>query len=197
MLNFKGGISLRSIWKGEKVKLRPIEINDIEGYFNVEEELDTDLQRMGDIIRFPMSKDKMKERIEKMANRTPENDEYQWIIEDSKGNAVGDINTYLCNSRNGTFSYGIALKKEYWGKGYALDAIKIVLRFYFRELRYQKVTIFVYSFNNNSIRFHKKFGFKEEGRIRNMIYTNGEYYDNIYFGLTKKELNMIDKKNEL
>ena len=41
----------------------------------------------------------------------------------------------------------------------------------------------------NSIRLHEKLGFKEEGRLRSMIFTNGKYYDKIYFGMTRDEFN--------
>jgi len=186
-----------NIWQGEKVKLRPVEVGDIDSYFTLDENSDTDLQRMGGIIGFPITKGKIKEKLEKVINKEPENDEYMWIIEDNEGNIVGDINTYTCNRRNGTFKYGIGLRKQYWGMGYAAEAVKIILRYYFRELRYQKVTPYIYSFNRNSAKLHEKLGFKEEGRLRRMLYTNGEYHDEIYFGMTKEEFDQIDEKYDL
>lgn len=69
--------------------------------------------------------------------------------------------------------------------------IMTVLRHYFFELRYQKATIFVYSFNEASVNLHKKLQFVEEGRLRNMIYTNGAFYDEIYFGITKEEFKAL------
>ena len=68
----------------------------------------------------------------------------------------------------------------------------IFLRYFFRELRYQKCTALVYSFNERSIRFHEALGFKFEGRLRNMHYTNGAYFDELYFGLTRAEWDQID-----
>ncbi|HEX5943871.1 MAG TPA: GNAT family protein, partial [Anaerolineales bacterium] len=72
-----------------------------------------------------------------------------------------------------------------------------VLRYYFRELRYQKVTIMIYSFNERSIRLHEKLGFKLEGRLRRMVYTNGTFYDELFFGMIIEEFDQIDKKNDL
>jgi len=62
-----------------------------------------------------------------------------------------------------------------------------VLRYYFEELRYQKVTVSVYSFNEESIALHKRLGFKQEGCLRRMIYTRGQYFDRLLFGLTADE----------
>ena len=50
----------------------------------------------------------------------------------------------------------------------------------------------VYAFNERSIRFHEALGFRFEGRLRNMVYTNGAYYDELYFGLTCAEWDQID-----
>jgi RimJ/RimL family protein N-acetyltransferase len=62
-----------------------------------------------------------------------------------------------------------------------------MLRYYFGELRYQKVVAEVYGFNDDSISFHESLGFVLEGRLRQMIYTGGEYHDMLMFGMTSEE----------
>jgi len=76
---------------------------------------------------------------------------------------------------------------EHQRKGYASEAIRLVLRYFFEELRYHKATVQVYAFNEASIRLHQKLGFQEEGRSRDMIYTQGRYVDELTFGLTFDE----------
>jgi RimJ/RimL family protein N-acetyltransferase len=97
--------------------------------------------------------------------------------------------TERCGRR---FKYAILIRRAYWGRGYARAAITLVLRYYFRELGYQKLTSMVYSFNEPSIRMHEKLGFVFEGRLRRTVYTNGRHYDTIYFGLTKEEFDLLD-----
>ena len=41
--------------------------------------------------------------------------------------------------------------------------------------------------NEASIRLHKKLGFLEEGRRRRQVFFNGEYHDEILFGMTREE----------
>ena len=194
----RGGIILiNNIWIGEKVRLRAVEQKDITEFFKTSFESDTDLDRLCNEIHFPQSKEKMKERLENVIKQESKDDEFWWIIEDLNGIAIGNINTFSCNKRVGTFKYGIGLEKEYWGKGYAKEAIKIVLRYYFRELRYQKVNAYVYAFNERSIKMHKSLGFIEEGRLRRMIFTNGEFFDEIYLGMLSEEFDVIDPKDNI
>jgi len=45
------------------------------------------------------------------------------------------------------------------------------------------------------IRMHKKLGCEQEGVLKQNIYTNGRYYDEIYFGLTK-DMYLKNRGNE-
>ncbi|MFF0826568.1 GNAT family N-acetyltransferase [Brevibacillus sp. NPDC003359] len=54
-------------------------------------------------------------------------------------------------------------------------------------MRYEKVTAHVFAFNERSKRLHEHLGFQLEGKLRNMIDTNGRYYDEYLYGLLKSE----------
>lgn len=175
---------MSNIWQGEKVCLRAVEADDLEGYFcNEEFPVDTEGQRNGDCIIFPTSKELMKERVQSLAKSNPYGEEIFLIIMNEKGEAVGNINTHSCNRRNGTFQYGIGVKKKYRGKGYATDAIKVLLRYYFMELGYHKIETRIYSFNKESLILHKKMGFVEEGILRDNHFTKGHWHDVLCFGM--------------
>jgi hypothetical protein len=45
----------------------------------------------------------------------------------------------------------------------------------------------VYSFNDASIRLHESLGFQREGRWRRMGYSEGQYFDHLFYGLTVEE----------
>ncbi|HLO18399.1 MAG TPA: GNAT family N-acetyltransferase [Anaerolineales bacterium] len=186
-----------NFWRGDKIRLRAIEQKDFEAVLTSTEELDTELDRFEDFIKFPVSKEHNRENLEALAKKERADDTFFWMIEDLQGNHVGYINTFDCERRTGTFKYAIIIKRPYWGHGYAREAITIVLRYYFRELRYQKVTVLVYAFNERSMRLHEKLGFQLEGRLRRMAYTNGDYYDELYYGMTIEEFDQFDRKPNL
>lgn len=186
-----------NFWNDEKIRLRSIESKDAGTFFKWSSDYDNESDRFCDEIHFPRSYDSMMARVEYMCKREPSNDEFMWIIENQEGVAVGCINTFDCNKRVGIFKYGVGIVREHWGKGYAKDAIRIVLKYYFRELRYQKVNVYIYSFNERSIKLHESLGFQYEGTIRRAVFTNGNYYDEIVYGMTCEEFDDIYKKIEL
>lgn len=180
-----------NIWQGNKVCLRAVEMSDLEDYFCKEEQLDTDAQRKGDRLIFPTSKVMMRDRVESLAKTNPYSEEFFMIIEDMEGNLVGNINTHSCSRIDGTFQYGLGIKSEYRGNGYAQEAIKLLLRFYFMELGFHKVETRVYSFNKESIGLHKKLGFALEGTLRRRHFALGDWHDVICFGMLKEEFSSI------
>ena len=171
-------------WLGNKIKLRAPSKEDI----HIFDTLDHDILKNLNSISFPRTRIQIQEWIDTIS-KTPlnESDDFYFIAEDENENVIGTIETFDCDIKNGTFSYALSVFPSYRGKGFSKDMILTVLRYYFFELRYQKATICVYSFNNESITLHKNLNFVEEGRLRNMIYTNDSYFDEIYFGMTKEE----------
>jgi RimJ/RimL family protein N-acetyltransferase len=175
----------RDIWQGDRVRLRVMEPSDWETIF--EWDKDSEMARNAYLIPFPRSREATKQWAEREALRGAEDESFHWVIENLEGEPVGRIITFDCQPRHGTFKYGLAIAPEHQRKGYASEAVYLVLRFYFLERRYQKVTVNVYSFNETSIGFHKNLGFQHEGTLRRMSYTNGQYWDDVMFGMTAEE----------
>jgi RimJ/RimL family protein N-acetyltransferase len=177
--------SANSFWQGQKVRLRAIEPADWETYFAWNQ--DDEQARALYFIPFPQSQEAVKRFTEKEALRGPDADNFRFVVENNEREVVGDITVNQCDQRNGTFSWGVNIKQEQRRKGYASEALLLVLRYYFQELRYQKITVSIYSFNEPSIKLHESLGFQQEGRIRRAIYTKGQYFDVLLYGLTKEE----------
>ena len=176
---------MATIFQGQFVRLRAVEPGDWE--FHYQWNKDSDVGRNTDEIWFPNSSEQARAWAEKEAKQGSENDEFRFQIEHLDGQLIGTINTHTVNLRNGTFRYGLAIHPEYRRKGYATEAISLVLRFFFSERRYQKVNAEVFSFNEPSIHLHERLGFVLEGRLRRMVYSDGEFHDILLFGLTKEE----------
>ncbi|MBN1451311.1 MAG: GNAT family N-acetyltransferase [Anaerolineales bacterium] len=176
---------MTNYWQNEKVRLRALEPEDAELFFRWN--MDSERARRLDFIWPPQSLASVRKLVEEQSHKQLEVDTFRWIIENPEGVAVGSIDTHHCDPRAGTFSYGVDVSTEHQRRGYAAAAVPIILKYYFEELRYQKVTVPVHSYNQPSIRLHQKLGFKEEGCLRRMGYTNGEHFDVLWFGMTKEE----------
>jgi RimJ/RimL family protein N-acetyltransferase len=172
-------------WRGRRVRLRAIEPADWAVYFAWNQ--DDDQARSLYNIPFPQSEEAVRQWAQQESTRKPEDDAFRFVIENERGEVVGDLATHDCDRRVGSFSYGISIRQDQRRSGYAAEAIELALRYYFQELRYQKVTVSVYSFNDASIRLHEKLGFQLEGRLRRTVFTNGEHFDELVYGLTVEE----------
>ncbi|SFJ41543.1 Acetyltransferase (GNAT) domain-containing protein [Paenibacillus sp. UNC496MF] len=99
----------------------------------------------------------------------------------------GCLNSHGCDPRNGTFQYGIAIFRPQWRKGCAHEAARLLLRYYFRELRYEKAAAHVHAFNESSAKLQEKLGFRREGPLRSALFTNCHRHDEHLYGLLKDE----------
>ncbi|MEM7131527.1 MAG: GNAT family N-acetyltransferase [Chloroflexota bacterium] len=172
-------------WQGQKVRLRAIESDDAEFFLMLSQ--DTERTRFIDWLTPPTSLEAIQARFEKKIAQGMQDYAFQWMIESLDGQTVGSIVTQSCDPMSGTFSYALDVAREFQRQGYASEAIQIVLRYYFEELRFQKVTIAVHSNNIASIELHKHLGFQHEGTNRRMSFSNGTYHDLEWYGLTEEE----------
>lgn len=178
---------MREYWQGNLVRLRATEPGDAEHFYLINRERDVD--RSLDMVYPPSSRAQIQQWVEKYAlEGFRENQEFAFQIEViASGEHVGSIDTHHCNPRQGTFEYGLSVREQYRGNGYASEAILLVLRYYFFELRFRKAEPGVFAFNEASLALHRKLGFVEEGRRRQHGYSHGEYHDLVLFGMTADE----------
>ena len=175
-----------SIWRGERVGLRAVEPGDWEIYhaWNADDEMMRNLW----YPPLPQSREAGRRWAEAAAVAPPDGDNFRFAIAAlATGAVVGDLTTHRCDRRAGTFTYGIAVTAAERRRGHAGEAIRLVLRYYFEELRYQKVWVGVHSFNDASLRLHEGLGFQREGRQRRMAYTRGQHCDLVLFGMLAEE----------
>jgi RimJ/RimL family protein N-acetyltransferase len=174
-----------NFWQGEKVRLRVIEPSDAD--LIIEWNRDSERGRMMDFLWPPISDFATREWTAKETSVEFKGGDYRWIIVDLADVPVGAINTHNCHQRNGTFEYGVDISPAFKRRGYATEAIKIVARYYFTQLRYQKVMASVHSDNAPSVALHERLGFQLEGNHRRMIFTNDAHIDMLWFGMTADE----------
>ena len=73
-------------------------------------------------------------------------------------------------------------EKDCWGKGYAVEAIELVVDHAFRSLNLHKLTAGCYANNPASIRCFEKAGFEREAVRRSHCYYQGKYIDVLELG---------------
>ena len=177
---------MTNIWKGEKVRLRAAVPDDYILYIDENGDIDTDIERRFEKIDMPFTAQMRRVMLEK-AVADNKGDDFLFTVENENGDAVGQIVVFDTNLRMGCFKYGLFFTRNAQHKGYAAEAVKILMSYYFCQLRYHKANVYIYDFNIPSLRFHEKMGFVREGTLREVAFIDGKYHDAVYYGITADE----------
>jgi RimJ/RimL family protein N-acetyltransferase len=187
-LDADGSVTVRrmaSIWVGERVRLRGVEPD--ESVLLMEFDQDSAVMRNNERLHPPRSKAGYRQWVETGAG-TPDDDTFGAGIESlEEGRLVGGLGTNGVDKNAGVFSYGIAIGAEFQRRGYASEAIILLLRYMFGERRFQKCDVGIYAYNPASRKLHEKLGFIEEGRRRRHQFFAGGYHDLVMMGITVEE----------
>lgn len=181
----------RYFWQGEKTRLRPWRLEDAELRFMASLDSPT-VALYQDGIELPTSVELQQQWLEKSAG-LKNNDMIRFAMENLEGVTVGWVTLHSRDQKNGTFGFGVAVYRDYRGNSYAMDAVRTILKYGFWEQRYQKCNSMCLHTNQGSIRLHQKLGFMEEGRIRRTCFSNGQYHDDVLFGMTREEFDELMK----
>jgi RimJ/RimL family protein N-acetyltransferase len=179
-------------WQGDKVRLRPVRRDDWEMW--LAESTDTQGIRLMNLgVELPASAETAQSFAERYADCKDPDGFIIFSVETPAGALVGGVTLHSRDEKNGRFSFGVRIYRPFRGRGYATEAVRILLRYGFHERRYQKANSACLEINEESIRLHRRLGFKEEGRRRRHVYTDGRYYDDLLFGLTREEFDEMER----
>jgi RimJ/RimL family protein N-acetyltransferase len=143
--------------------------------------LDTEPPRM-------LSAKKWKEWLEKDLEKNIPNEIFFGIRTLDSNQMIGFIALFEHYLQHGDTLVAIALgEREYWGKGFGTDAMRIMLRYAFNELNLRRVGLIVFEYNPRAIRSYEKAGFLHEGTVRKMILRDGNRWDFRYMGILREE----------
>ena len=183
----------RYFWQAERVRLRPLRIEDAEQSFAGS--LDSPSRQLLQLgIELPTSVELLKQKLEKYAGCKESDGVVVFAIESLDEVCLGGVSLHSCDDKNGVFSFGVSIYRQHRGQGFAEEAVRILLKYGFWEKRYQKCNSACLHNNEASIRLHKKLGFVVEGRQRRVTFLNGEYYDSILFGMLREEFDAREGK---
>ncbi|WP_096154171.1 GNAT family N-acetyltransferase [Bacillus sp. FJAT-45066] len=169
----------------KNLRLRKMDKEDIEKYHLWRN--DIDVMATTSLALDAYTFEETKEFVEKVILNS--NSSKSYIIEMKEDNFIIGVTSLInidTKNRNAECIIDIG-EKEYWGKGYGTEALKILLDYAFLELNLHRVLLRVFSLNERAIHIYKKLGFVKEGVVRESLYRNGKWHDIITMGILKKE----------
>ncbi|MGE6204400.1 GNAT family N-acetyltransferase [Guptibacillus hwajinpoensis] len=101
---------------------------------------------------------------------------------------IGDIAMLDIDHQNRKAVVRISIfDSAFWGNGFGTEGMSLLLEYGFNVLNLNRIGLDVFAFNERGIKSYKKLGFKQEGRIREDLFYNGDYHDSILMGVMKNE----------
>ena len=79
------------------------------------------------------------------------------------------------------------LGKSYWGKGYMTEAARRMIQFGFEGLGLERISVGCFARNKASAHVIEKLGFKYEGCHRHKFLKDGEFQDELSFGMIRAD----------
>lgn len=110
------------------------------------------------------------------------------IICNKKKTKIGLVSLMKIDLLNHNCEIGITIgDTNYWGKPHAKEAIKLILKHCFSDLKLNIVYLTVFENNIRAIKFFKKIGFKNDGIMRQVIFKNKKYISLQLMSILEKE----------
>jgi RimJ/RimL family protein N-acetyltransferase len=82
---------------------------------------------------------------------------------------------------------GYWLGEEFWGRGIATEAVKLITNYAFSTLDIVRIQAGILSSNPRSMRVLEKAGYTMEGVLKNSIFKNGAVLDEWVYGMVKNK----------
>jgi RimJ/RimL family protein N-acetyltransferase len=105
------------------------------------------------------------------------------------GRPVGRIGLNQFHRRNRTCSLYLFIgEPEFWGRGYARDALMTLLTYAFDRLDLHLVHLWTLAANDRVIRVYERCGFVREAQLRDRSWKDGRFIDHVEMSVTRAEL---------
>ena len=169
---------------GEKIYLSPLDMDHVNAnYLNWIN--DEEVIKFLD-IKLPTTLDQLENYVKAILNSP--NNIFFAIIEKETNKHIGNVKIGPIDWVHRTANYGLMLGvKSTWGKGYASEAFKLLLKYVFKKINLHKLWGIAVDSHIASIKANQKAGFKIEGKLKEHLFKDGKYVDGVIVSLTSEE----------
>lgn len=191
--NFAGFSAIRI--ETPRLVLRPLEFGDAAALFDMNAH--PDVSRYGSGLQWT-SVDMARERIATHIAALERGEYLQLAIaatgsetESETGGLIGTCCLFDVDAQCRRTEIGYGLARQYWGRGYAHEAIKALVQHAFNDLNLRRLEADVHPDNLPSLRLLERLGFVREGYLRERWEIEGEVSDSVILGLLQSDWRKI------
>jgi RimJ/RimL family protein N-acetyltransferase len=177
--------------EGKKIVLCPLREEDLDFYTKMlnRQDVATSL-----LAHDPLTIPREREILGRLARLAPESGVVLGIwTREHPQRLLGNVGLHDIHARDRHAWMGIFIgEPTEWGKGYAKEAMRLVIEYGFYTRNLRKVWLNVYSDNERAIRLYQSLGFKEVGRALEHRFALGRWRDELTMELFRRDYIPID-----
>jgi RimJ/RimL family protein N-acetyltransferase len=151
---------------GKRIGLRPTQLSDAEKsaqWLN-----DPLIKKFIDITKTVTTESRRTFLEQKLQNKNEKN--FSLILRNS-GDYIGNIYLYNIDWEEKQAEIGIFIgEKDFLGKGYGTDAIELIKKYAFGDLKLSSLNLSTYTENIGAIKCYQKAGFKQTQKKDNLLF---------------------------
>ncbi|VDG96831.1 Putative ribosomal N-acetyltransferase YdaF [Lysinibacillus sphaericus] len=157
--------------------------NDMFAYLS-----DKDVVKHMGLTPFQTDKEVLEE-IEWYQKIYKDNTGIRWgITLKDNGRVIGSCGFLNMHPKHSRTEIGYELSKEYWGKGFASEALEAVVKYGFQHLQLERIEALIEPANLASLKLLEKKGFEKEGLLRHYEFTCGKFDDLYMYSILKGDV---------
>lgn len=169
---------------GERLYLRPLEEADAavcHAWLN-----DPEVRRTLRLRSVPHTEASVRELLRR---HDPRRDQAFAIVLRGDDIYVGNCGLYAIDPIDRVARLAIVIgRRDQWGRGFGSEAVRLLCHHAFDSLDLRKVTFACFATNDRGMHLARQLGFELEGRLREQIYVEGQWVDELLFGLLRSDL---------
>lgn len=163
----------------QEIRLRELEPNDRVRLAELANNYQVS-KNLRDAFPHPYTLQDAEDFISKQLNKSPTT---LFAIE-YKGDHVGNIALVPCTDvYRKSAEIGYFIGEDYWQKGIASAAVKLITNYGFEQLQLCRIHTGVFEFNHASMRVLEKCGYKKEGIFKKAIFKENKLWDEHRFAI--------------
>lgn len=173
------------MYTDEELMIRPIEARDLPVLWESIFKDDSPEWKKWDAPYFPHQSMPFEEFMEMSSAWIGRDD--RWVIT-VDGIVCGTVSYYFEDEQGNWLECGIIIHQSgNWNKRIGTRALTLWVDHLFQQLPVPRVGLTTWSGNKRMIRVGEKLGMQMEGRMRNVRFYEGKYYDSIRMGMLREE----------